>query len=150
MVGLKVLNLIRWLCPRSWEGRFCPLYKRMLGYAFLKGNFLHTTCQMYMQLHSQHVKMTIECQIFSWKALGYARVFHDTETIHKIFFLFFSIFLFYFEIWTIQKQHNNKSVKFAHAPKIWLKPASVAMFLQFIIAISYVLYMSPKIMEFEV
>ena len=125
---------------------------------------------MYMQLHSQHVKMTIECQIFSWKALGYARVFHDTEKIlqnfqrKQIFFFFFFLlsffFFFFFSFFFLLrnfrntentiKQHKNKAVKFVHALKIWLKPASVAMFLQFITALSYVLYMSPKIMEFEV
>ena len=38
----------------------------------------------------------------------------------------------------------------AHVPKICIKPASVAMFLQFIIALSYVLYITLKIIECDV
>ena len=37
----------------------------------LKENFPHNTCQIYIKLHSKHVNITLECQIFVWKALGY-------------------------------------------------------------------------------
>ena len=47
-------------------------------------------------------------------------------------------------------QKPIKPFEAADAPKIWIKPASIVMFLQFILALSYVLYMSPKITEFEV
>ena len=43
--------------------------------SFLKENFPDTTCQIYIELHSKHVKMTLECQIFVWKALNYAHHF---------------------------------------------------------------------------
>ena len=38
----------------------------------LKENFPHIVSEIYIKLHSEHVKMTLECQIFVWKVLSYA------------------------------------------------------------------------------
>ena len=73
---------------------------------------------------------------------------HFTE--NMIFFFNDGNFEWKNTVKSIKTSKNKTNQKRARALKIWIKPGSPAMFLQFIIALSYVLYMSLKITEFEV
>ena len=50
------------------EATFLAFVSLMAYLVFFKENFPHNTCQIYITLHSKHVKITLECKIFIWKA----------------------------------------------------------------------------------
>ena len=67
---------MKMICELQQYFELCWSRTRNLNsYVHLKENFPRNTCQIYILLYSNNVKMTLEFQIFVWKALGCARHF---------------------------------------------------------------------------
>ena len=58
----------------EWEVLLIEVNNNALDcHSSLKENSPHNVCQIYIKPYSEHIKIAVECQIFVWKALDYAR-----------------------------------------------------------------------------
>ena len=73
----KLQNSEQILYTQFWVQRkhTCTCIRIETYKLILKDKFTQRTCRIDVKCYSMNVKMTLECQIFIWKALWYARHF---------------------------------------------------------------------------